>query len=382
MVNKNSAQYVFLRDSIYYYSRHIPKDIQPHYSTKRVVQSLKTKSKRQASLAASVLSARLDEYWLSLRVREIELPAAHRLKSQVNSNHFSTLPLISEAKQLYLRTKGSNKGKAFFKHTERVVAYVIESLGERCIDQYTSADAANFREWLKEKGLKSSSIQRNFSTIKAVINLTISECGLDCKNAFSGIYLDKEDATKVRHPISLQNIKYIQNECMVRDDDLRHLVALISDTGMRLSEAAGLMIEDIVINHDVPHVIVKQHPHRSLKTPTSKRCIPLIGMSLWAAKRLKDQSNSSYCFPRYASNQGTKSNSASAALNKWLKTVIDDKSVIHGFRHSFRDRLRAADAPTELIDQVGGWSMKSVGQSYGNGYDLSSLKQYMEKIKL
>ena len=29
------------------------------------------------------------------------------------------------------------------------------------------------------------------------------------------------------------------------DDDIRWLVALISDTGMRLAEASGLLIEDI-----------------------------------------------------------------------------------------------------------------------------------------
>jgi len=31
----------------------------------------------------------------------------------------------------------------------------------------------------------------------------------------------------------------IQTECMKTDDDIRWLVALISDTGMRLAEAAG-----------------------------------------------------------------------------------------------------------------------------------------------
>ena len=33
--------------------------------------------------------------------------------------------------------------------------------------------------------------------------------------------------------------------------------------------------------------------------------------------------------------------------------------------HSFRDRLRAAEAPTELIDQLGGWSLKTVGSLMG-----------------
>ena len=35
-----------------------------------------------------------------------------------------------------------------------------------------------------------------------------------------------------------------------------------------------------------------------------------------------------------------------------------------------RDRLRAVEAPLEMIDQVGVWSLKSVGQGYGDGYTL------------
>jgi site-specific recombinase XerD len=37
----------------------------------------------------------------------------------------------------------------------------------------------------------------------------------------------------------------VQRECMRIDDDIRWLVALVSDTGMRLAEAAGLSMDDI-----------------------------------------------------------------------------------------------------------------------------------------
>ena len=47
-------------------------------------------------------------------------------------------------------------------------------------------------------------------------------------------------------------------------------MALISDTGMRLSEAAGLAREDIVLDADIPHVIIRPHPWRRLKTKGSE----------------------------------------------------------------------------------------------------------------
>ena len=52
-------------------------------------------------------------------------------------------------------------------------------------------------------------------------------------------------------------------------------------------------------------------------------------------------------------------NAVRAALNKWLKQVAGNDYVIHSFRHSMRDRLRAVNCPSDMIDQIGGWSKKS-----------------------
>ena len=113
-----------------------------------------------------------------------------------------------------------------------------------------------------------------------------------------------------------------------------------------------------------------------VKESNSLRVIPLVGASLWAAQRIK-QNGSAYCFTRYTDSVKFNSNSASAALNKWIKPVAGSGNVIHGFRHSFRDRLRAVSAPIDMIDQLGGWSLQSVGQGYGDGYDLKLLYKVM-----
>jgi integrase len=78
-------------------------------------------------------------------------------------------------------------------------------------------------------------------------------------------------------------LKIIQRTCQTSNDEPRWLVALISDTGMRLSEAAGLSKGDIYLDEEVPYVGIKGHPWRRLKTPGSQRKVPLVGMSLRAA---------------------------------------------------------------------------------------------------
>ena len=60
---------------------------------------------------------------------------------------------------------------------------------------------------------------------------------------------------------------------------------------------------------------------------------------------------------------------------------MPDGCVIHSFRHSLRDRLRAVLCPSDVIDQIGGWTAAGVGQGYGEGYSLEVLKRWLNEIQ-
>ena len=189
------------------------------------------------------------------------------------------------------------------------------------------------------------------------------------------------DNIEIRKPIPIKDIRHIQTLCREYDDDLRWLIALLSDSGMRLGEAVGLLKTDINLDCEMPHIRIIHHPWRRLKTRSSERDIPLTKESEWACMRILEHNNDSlFAFPRYTSSKGCNANSASAALNKWMKEKLSGNYVIHGFRHAFRDRLRAVECPSEIIDQLGGWSLKSVGQGYGKGYELSVLSKWLLKL--
>ena len=85
---------------------------------------------------------------------------------------------------------------------------------------------------------------------------------------------------------------------------MRWLIALISDTGMRLAEAAGLHIDDLKLDKDIPYVDIKPYPWRSLKTRGSQRQVPLVGTSLWASQRVTGKFNHAL-FLRSISGSGT-----------------------------------------------------------------------------
>jgi integrase len=338
-----------------------------------------------------VAAAKLDEYWSHLRMADPDLIGCSLLKSGYGSFAQNTQLDVSsateqcitlpEALDTYVTQKGAGKPKSFEAAAQRACSYLVDACGAKNLAEYTRTDALSYRDYLIARGLVGSSVSRVISSIRAVFNFAISEYALDLKNPFVGMYFDKSAGVSKRLPIPIKDIRKVQNQCRLIDDDLRWLVALVSDTGMRLAEGAGLLKTDIILDADIPYISLKPHLWRPLKTTGSQRDIPLVGASLWAAQRLSESFlDSPYAFPRYNRKETTNSNSASAALNKWLHQYVPEGCTMHSFRHSMRDRLRAVECPSDVIDQIGGWATEGVGQGYGKGHDLQVCAKWMNLI--
>ena len=97
---------------------------------------------------------------------------------------------------------------------------------------------------------------------------------------------------------------------------------------------------------------------------------------------MESNNDAQFAFPRYTNTSKCNANSASASLNKWLKNQLIGDYVIHSFRHSLRDRLRAVECPSDIVDSIGGWITAGVGQGYGKGYPLDVLNKWMLKISI
>ena len=190
MVHKNSASYLFKRGDTYYFSKQIPVDIRHNYTRSRIVICLKTACERSAVKASKSVLQRLDEYWMQLRIKDIDIPASHLLINSRSPTHFSSnSPTLSEALETYCRLKGINRSPTFFKSAERNIKSVIKLFGDKPIEAYSSSEASAFRDQLMNRGLSPSSVSRIFSSVRAVINLSISENGLNCRNVFTRTFL-------------------------------------------------------------------------------------------------------------------------------------------------------------------------------------------------
>lgn len=382
--------YTYRKNGVFYFRRAVPLDLVAHYRSPRIAFSLRTRSRVEAQRLAIDLARKLDDQWRALRgdhedtlARCLRPQPGHRPKrppqldppTQPNTGSQHT---FSDAVELYLRLKGD-----FHTAAQRACDYLSEQIGSKPLADYTRSDATAFRDQLFARGMAASSVTRVFTTVKAVFNFACSEWGLELKNPFANVYFDRTKGVSKRLPISVENIRKVQAECRRVDDDLRWIVALVSDTGARLAEVVGLAVEDIELDHpDGPVMHIREHPWRSLKTRGSARTVPLVGASLWAAQRASKGADGRYLFPRYIQDGACNANSASAALSKWLKGVVSDHATMHSFRHSMRDRLRAVECPTDIVDQIGGWSAATIGEGYGKGYPLPVLRKWLACVEL
>ena len=125
MVDK-SAHYLMNKGGVYYSTRHVPNDLQRHYDKHRVVMCLKTRSKIATLKASHSLAGKLDDFWLQMRISNMDVPAANLLaKNQPKEFYTSCAPILPDALQRYCRLKGKDRAEQFFTAARRNIGYVI-----------------------------------------------------------------------------------------------------------------------------------------------------------------------------------------------------------------------------------------------------------------
>jgi integrase len=292
-------------------------------------------------------------------------------------------PRLSDALELYLKVSPKRNNEKFCLYASRSFAKLVDAVGDKPVDDVSRDDGHDFVSKMLEQGLAASSIRRLLNTERAVLESYIREKQLNRKNPFSSIPIPGEGEDEaVAIPYTSEELGKLGATIKTANDDPRWLLAMIADTGARLAEIAGLSLEDIHLNDPIPHIVIKVHPWRSLKNKASARSVPLLGTALWAAERIKASTveGQTLAFPRYNKTKKTNANSASATLNKWIKEVVCLDHTVHELRHTIADRLREVQCPADVRLAIGGWSVKGVGEGYGQGYTLRVMAEWLALV--
>jgi len=127
------SQFLFQKRGVFYFTRRIPEDLRAHYTSRRIILSLRTRSRRAAQTRSASLAAKLEEDWLTLRWRAKDDPLRRFLRdsNSMVSVFESNAPRITEARDLYLRIKGVERPVTFAQAVDRCVRYLVEACRDK-----------------------------------------------------------------------------------------------------------------------------------------------------------------------------------------------------------------------------------------------------------
>jgi len=289
---------------------------------------------------------------------------------------------VSDAFDFYLRNHSKGEEKKFAADARRVMTGLIDVVGDKPFEFVSRADARSYVDAELARGSATSSVRRRLSTIVAVFSQYAREHEIERTNPFSELKIMGEGSdSKERQPFSVEDLRKTVEMCRAVDDEARWITAMLADTGARLAEIVGLPLSDIVLDAEVPHIVIQEHPWRSLKNKDSKRVVPLVGASLWAAQRVVDAAlpGARFAFTKYTSESSCKATSASATIAKWLRGRGIEHTA-HELRHTMADRLREVQCPEDIRKSIGGWASADVASRYGKGYSLSVMAMWLTRV--
>ncbi len=272
----------------------------------------------------------------------------------------------------------------------RSVLHFIEVIGNLDIQAITRADARKYYDfWMgriaPKEGAPTHSPDignRRLGDIAGLYEAYFEHLGEgDRPNPFDKLRFKRKSMKRRKRPPFSH--KWITDKLLApgalasMNASARAIFLVAANTGARLSEVANLVPERIVLDHDVPHIKIEpdEDPEdpREIKTETSIRAIPLVGMALDAMKK----------FPNGFDRYRDKGNSLSAAVNKYLKEnklLETDRHSFYSLRHSFEDRMKEAKVDSELRRILMGHSIDR--PDYGEGGSLKLRQEAMETVAL
>lgn len=323
----------------------------------------------------------------TINIQGIEIDEA--FVSQLVIEHLQRLrdkpqPTISTAFDIYLRENHSAHRRKFRLNAHHYFKLFFEHFGDLTLDELRHSHITEYRDAQLARGLHANSVRKHNNMLNAMITMAFKHLDIDRLSPFRGLKIRGE--MENMRPIPKIDSQLMQRvkDAMVKHPSTAHLIGLIQlNTGMRISEPSLARLSDLVLEHEIPHLWVRKNVLTDRKTRASIRAVPLIGISLAAAKQLQQRAQSygsDWLAPQYANEMGN--STCSATLNKSLKH-LNFRS--HMFRHAFIDRLKARnDVPLALAESITGHGRNPTDfVNYGSvGYTLEQKLEVVKKIEI
>jgi integrase len=249
---------------------------------------------------------------------------------------------------------------------DRAIENLKAVVGDKPIHKLTRDDAMDFRAWWKARilaeGLDPDTANKDIGHLAKMLR----ELNLLKRLGLEAIFAElrfKGGFENSRLPFTRQFVQDAilgSGKLMQLNPEARGVVMLMAGSGCRIAEAINLNEATIRLDVDIPHIQVRPDGRR-MKTPQSKRDVPLCGVALDAMRANPNG------FPRYHDGE----DNLSATVNAFMTDNgmrPEEMHSLYSLRHTFRDSLVELEAGDEMIDSLIGHKKK--GAKYGLGPSL------------
>jgi integrase len=216
---------------------------------------------------------------------------------------------------------------------------------------------------------KKATIAKKLGWLRAAVELAIDEGKLTF-NPFAKVVAEGDDELR-RKPLTSEDIALCKENLTKRSESGKFklsesdqlLFRLLATTGMRLGEA--FQIDGEQIEREIRYCFI------GTKTDASRRRSPFPADLLpYLPPKISG--------PLFAGSP----KAASKRLNDFLDDcgLTDPSIVVHSLRHRAADRLRAYECPIDIRRAILGHEDRSVSESYGEGFPVTVLREWIDKI--
>jgi integrase len=261
---------------------------------------------------------------------------------------------------------------------KKAIRNFLDVVGDKPLAEITGDDMLNFRDHWYDRicadGLTPNSANKDLTHLGDVLKTVNRMKRLNLALPLSELAFKEGEARK-RPPFSRAWIE----EHLLRagalsglNGEARAIMLAMINTGMRPSELAALTPDEIRLDANIPHIALAPLG-RQLKTKSSRRAIPLTGVSLEAMRGFPDG------FPRYRGSSA----SLSATVNKYLRSndlLETPEHSLYCLRHSFEDRMLEAGIDERIRRDLMGHSLRR--ERYGDGGSLELLSELLVPVAL
>lgn len=297
---------------------------------------------------------------------------------------------LSEAFEFYCQkvaigaqiSKSEGQRKRWLAARQKSVQNLIHVIGDKIIDLVSREDALCFYAWWTErmkpklgrKEIGTHSANRDLGAIRAFYRDYYAYFGDDSReNPFRRLAFKKLPgrrapifentwiARQILRPGALDHL----------NQDARALLYVLIETGCRTSEVANLTERDIILDTDAPYIKIRPSLRREIKTASSIRDIPLVGVALEAMRQYPTG------FHRFRDRTEPLSRYLNAGLRDY-DLLPTDHHVIYSFRHTFEKRMLEAGLDFEVRCRLMG---HATGRPhYGDGGSIAFRRDQLMKI--